>query len=72
MTDDFLDLLIRCRSGSIDLSLDNQLYEHLTKSLIHLNLENPLHLLCITMPFDLVPMPIGFRQLVDRVNDTKK
>jgi len=33
-----------------------------------MNLENPLHLLYITMPFDLPNMTIGFRQLVDRVS----
>ncbi len=33
-----------------------------------MNLDNPLHLLYITMPFDLSMMTIGFRQLVDRVS----
>ena len=35
-----------------------------------MNLENPLHLLCITMPFDLPTMNIGYRQIVDRVKDS--
>ena len=33
-----------------------------------MNLENPLHLLFIVMPFDLPSMTISFRQLVDRVD----
>ena len=53
--------------GSVELGLADSLYQHLLASLINLNLENPLHLLCITMPFDLPTMTIGFRQIVDRV-----
>ncbi len=52
----------------MELGLANTLYNHLSTSLINMNLENPLHLLYITMPFDLPTMTIGFRQLVDRVN----
>jgi hypothetical protein len=52
----------------VELGLANTLYNHLSTSLINMNLENPLHLLYITMPFDLPTMTIGFRQLVDRVN----
>jgi hypothetical protein len=52
----------------VELGLANALYNHLLKSLINMNLENPLHLLYITMPFDLPTMTIGFRQLVDRVS----
>lgn len=51
----------------MELSLANVLYNHLSSSLVNMNLENPLHLLYITMPFDLPTMTIGFRQLVDRV-----
>ena len=56
-----------CPSGSVELGLASLLYDHLRTSLINVNLENPLHLLYITMPFDLPTMTIGFRQLVDRV-----
>ena len=52
----------------MELNLANGLHHHLSISLVHMNLENPLHLLYITMPFDLPMMTIGFRQLVDRVN----
>jgi hypothetical protein len=52
----------------VELGLANTLHNHLTTSLINMNLENPLHLLYITMPFDLPTMTIGFRQLVDRVS----
>jgi hypothetical protein len=52
----------------VELGLANTLYTHLLTNLINMNLENPLHLLYITMPFDLPTMTIGFRQLVDRVN----
>lgn len=52
----------------MELGLANTLYNHLATSLIHMNLENPLHLLYITMPFDLPTITIGFRQLVDRVS----
>jgi hypothetical protein len=52
----------------VELGLANLLYNHLKTSLINMNLENPLHLLYITMPFDLPNMTIGFRQLVDRVS----
>lgn len=51
----------------MDLASANLLYSHLKTSLINMNLENPLHLLYITIPFDLPNMTIGFRQLVDRV-----
>ena len=51
----------------MELSLANSLYNHLSSSLLNMNLENPLHLLYITMPFDIPTMTIGFRQLVDRV-----
>ncbi len=54
--------------GSVELGLANSLFNHLTISLINMNLENPLHLLYITIPFDLPNMTIGFRQLVDRVS----
>ncbi|UJR13694.1 hypothetical protein I4U23_000706 [Adineta vaga] len=57
--------------GSVDLSLADSLYKHLSISLIDMNLENPLHLLYITMPFDLPTMTIGFRQLVDRMQEMK-
>jgi hypothetical protein len=52
----------------VELGLANSLFNHLTISLINMNLENPLHLLYITIPFDLPNMTIGFRQLVDRVS----
>ncbi len=52
----------------MELGLANSLFNHLTISLINMNLENPLHLLYITIPFDLPNMTIGFRQLVDRVS----
>lgn len=51
----------------MELSIANSLYNHLSISLLNMNLENPIHLLYITMPFDLPTMTIGFRQLVDRV-----
>jgi len=54
--------------GSVDLGLASPLYDHLLTSLVHMNLENPLHLLFIVMPFDLPSMTISFRQLVDRVD----
>ena len=56
------------RVGSVELGLASSLYSHLLASLINVNLANPLHLLYITMPFDLPTMTIGFRQLVDRVS----
>ncbi len=52
----------------MDLGLGTTLYNHLITNLINMNLENPLHLLYITMPFELPTMTIGFRQLADRVN----
>ncbi|CAF4907602.1 unnamed protein product [Rotaria sp. Silwood1] len=55
--------------GSVELGLANSLYNHLAISLINMNLENPLHLLYITIPFDLPNITIGFRQLVDRVSN---
>ncbi|CAF0994046.1 unnamed protein product [Adineta steineri] len=57
--------------GSVELSIAISLHNHLTISLINMNLENPLHLLYITMPFDLPNITIGFRQLVDRMQEMK-
>ncbi|CAF1447721.1 unnamed protein product [Rotaria sordida] len=57
--------------GSVELGLANSLYNHLRTSLINMNLENPLHLLYVTMPFDLPNITIGFRQLVDRIQEMK-
>ncbi|CAF2035804.1 unnamed protein product [Rotaria magnacalcarata] len=57
--------------GSVDLGLATSVYNHLATSLINMNLENPLHLLYITIPFDLPNMTIGFRQLVDRMQEMK-
>ncbi|CAF4266300.1 unnamed protein product [Rotaria sp. Silwood2] len=57
--------------GSVELGLADSLYNHLAKSLINMNLENPLHLLYITIPFDLPNITIGFRQLVDRMQEMK-
>ncbi|CAF0789946.1 unnamed protein product [Adineta ricciae] len=57
--------------GSVELGLADTLHKHLTSSLMNMNLENPLHLLYITMPFDLSNMTIGFRQLVDRMQEMK-
>ncbi|CAF1235427.1 unnamed protein product [Rotaria sp. Silwood1] len=57
--------------GSVELGLANSLYNHLAISLINMNLENPLHLLYITIPFDLPNITIGFRQLVDRIQEMK-
>ncbi|CAF3202472.1 unnamed protein product [Rotaria sp. Silwood2] len=52
--------------GHVELGLASSLNNHLTTSLINMNLENPLHLLYITVLSDLPNMTIGFRQLVDR------